>query len=93
MEDVRRFEEHAAAAEEFGDGPYLPAFPKATDRCNDWNSPCIFLDFCKDYVNPKRELREIYGGETPPGFRRKTKTIFDTHSLQKVGLTPENSVE
>ena len=93
LEDVRRYEENLAAAEEFGDGLILPAFPKNTDRCNDWNSPCAFLDFCKDYVNPRRELKEIYGEELPGGFERKTDTIFANIKLEKLGMKQEETME
>ncbi len=45
--------------------PYMPAAPKNTGNCYNFNSPCTYLDLCKGWGNPIKGLIE-HG--TPVGF-------------------------
>lgn len=44
--------------------PYMPAFPKNTNSCWDFNSACAYHDICKAWTNPLgRDVPEQYNVE------------------------------
>jgi hypothetical protein len=44
---------------------YLPAAPKNTGSCYNYNSPCSYMDLCKSWGNP---LQGIVETGTPAGY-------------------------
>lgn len=59
---IDQVEANKARLEETGtQDRYMPAFPKNTNSCHDFNTSCSYLDLCKAWSNP-------VGKPLPPGF-------------------------
>lgn len=58
---------------------YLPAFPKNTNSCHDFNKSCQFIDLCKAWANP-------IGKELPPGYRLEPWDPLERIDAEKLEL-------
>ena len=56
---------------------YLAAFPKTTDACYDFQSPCPYLDTCKMYSNP-------LASDVPPGMEVSKWDPFTPEQLKQI---------
>lgn len=59
---------------------YMPAFPKNTSACQDYNVNCPYLNICKGVANPAG----IDG--TPLGYKEDPWSPFDRLQLEKIGM-------
>lgn len=64
--------------ENFADAPFLPAFPKNTNSCIEFNSQCSYMDLCKFLPNPSARM------EVPQGFREEKWEPFKTLGIDKL---------
>lgn len=79
-EEIGRIEEQKALLKEAKPtDKFLPVFPKNTNRCFDFNSPCSYLDLCKCIPNPHFET-------VPMGFVVEEWSPFDKNELEKIGM-------
>ncbi len=62
-----------------GQEPYMSAFPKCTNSCQDFARNCPYIDLCKSWSNPQ-------GHETPAGYVQEPWSPFDRLELEKIGL-------
>lgn len=68
---IQRLEADVEAASEASpNDPYLPAFPKNTQSCFDFNATCPYLTLCKSWTNP-------IGKEQPLGYRTEIWNPLD----------------
>lgn len=62
------------------DSPYMEAFPKNTEACQDYARNCPYIGICKMIPNPLKEQR------TPDGFVEDKWSPFERLELEKIGL-------
>lgn len=62
------------------DHAYMPAFPKNTNSCQDYNKNCAYASLCKMFPNPHKQ-------GCPAGFVENHWSPFDQLELDKIGLT------
>jgi hypothetical protein len=60
---------------------YLPAAPKNTGSCYNFNSPCMYMDLCKSWGNP---LRGIIEHGTPAGYIINEWSPFSDEQQEEV---------
>jgi len=61
----------------------LHAFPRNTQNCYAYSKPCTYLDLCKGWDNPIKELG-VQG--VPMGFLEETWEPFDVNHLEMLGM-------
>lgn len=64
---------------DYQDAPFLPAFPKNTTACVEFNSRCVYTELCKFIANPTTEPDREF-----PGFEVKKWEPFKELQLEKV---------
>jgi hypothetical protein len=79
-EEVRRIEEYQESLTTTGP---LRAFPRNTENCFAFGKMCPFLDLCKAWDNPHRDLSEQ---GTPLGYIVEEWSPFDVNHLQELGM-------
>jgi hypothetical protein len=62
---------------------YMPAAPKNTGKCYDFNSPCTYMDLCKSWGNP---LSGIIDHGTPAGYICEEWSPFSDEQREEVAL-------
>jgi hypothetical protein len=61
--------------------PYMSAFPKCTNSCQDFARNCSYIDLCKSWSNPQGHTRTA-----PEGYKQDPWSPFDRLELSKIGL-------
>lgn len=64
----------------------LRAFPRNTGECFTYGSPCPYIDICRSFQNPMKEI-EDYG--TPMGFTIEPWEPFEVNRIKELGLKEE----
>ena len=75
---IRMIQNDMKFAHEFDDAAFMPAFPKNTNRCIDFNSQCAYLDLCKFVANPATIQ------EAPQGFAEEKWEPFKELGLSEL---------
>ena len=69
--------------QESGDNtPYMSAFPKNTEACQDFAKNCPYLGVCKMVPNPLNT-------DVPAGFKKERWSPFDRLGLDEIGLSEQ----
>ena len=78
---IKLIEENRAAIEQPGaaEQPFMAAFPKNTNACQDFARNCPFIDLCKAWPNPLAKA-------DPPDFDKEPWSPFDRLMLEKLGM-------
>jgi hypothetical protein len=60
---------------------YMPAAPKNTGSCYNYNSPCEYMDLCKSWGNP---IKSIVENGTPAGYVSEEWSPFTLEQREEV---------
>lgn len=64
--------------DQFKDAPFLPAFPKNTGSCIDFNTQCTYMELCKFLANPSAR------DDVPQGFVEEKWEPFKELGIDKL---------